>query len=80
VAAALLFCKTKTPPPGLAMGFVKLVNKLEPNRRAAQQQRVQQQVQIQIVIHAVNLSAFRRESQTFSCKLTLPVFKGKFSG
>jgi hypothetical protein len=51
VAAALRFGKTKTPPPVWQWGSIKLVNESEPDRRAAQQQRVQQQVQIQMAIH-----------------------------
>jgi hypothetical protein len=55
VAVALSFGKTKTPPPGLAVGFVKFyVFKSEPDHHAGQQrvqQRVQQQVQIEVAIH-----------------------------
>jgi hypothetical protein len=51
VAVALSFGKTKTPPPGLAVGFVKFyVFKSEPDHHAGQQ-RVQQQVQIEVAIH-----------------------------
>jgi len=53
-----IFAKQK-PHRGLAMGFDKLLMQSEPDRRAAQQQRVQQQVQIQIAIHVSRLSAFR---------------------
>jgi len=47
--------KTKNPPP-FRRWVDKFANKSEPDRRAAQQQRVQQQVQIQITIHAMNLT------------------------
>jgi len=36
--------QNKNPTAGLAMGFDKLLMQSEPYRRAAQQQRVQQQV------------------------------------
>jgi hypothetical protein len=36
--------QNKNPTAGLAMGLINLVNESEPDRRAAQQQRVQQQV------------------------------------
>jgi hypothetical protein len=42
----------KTPPPGWRWGSINLVNESEPDRRAAQQQRVQQQIQIQITVHS----------------------------
>jgi hypothetical protein len=46
MAGPLQFQKTKTPLPGLAVGFDKSVIESEPNRRAGKQQRIQQQVQI----------------------------------
>jgi hypothetical protein len=51
VAAALRFGKTKTPPPVWQWGLIKLLNESEPDRNAAQPQRVQQQIQIQMAIH-----------------------------
>jgi hypothetical protein len=43
--------KQKNPPPS-GSGLINFVNKSEPNYRAAQPQRVQQQVQIQMTVHA----------------------------
>jgi hypothetical protein len=67
VVAALLFGKTKTPPPVWQWGSIKLVNESEPNRRAAQPQRVQQsvlrsntaeggQVKIQMATHGYRIT------------------------
>ena len=45
MAAASSFGKNKNPTAGLAVGFEKaLVNESKPDRRAAQQQRLKQQV------------------------------------
>jgi hypothetical protein len=60
VAAASLFGKTKKPTAGLAVGSINLVNESEPDRRAAQQQRVWQQIQIQIAIHGHNITIWLR--------------------
>ena len=52
MAAKSLFGKNKNPTAGFGSGVWKaLVNKSKPDRRAAQQQRLKQQVQIQITIH-----------------------------
>jgi len=48
--------KNKNPTAGWQWGPIKLVNQSEPDRRAAQQQRVQQQIQIQIAIHSRKLT------------------------
>ena len=54
MAAASSFGKNKIPTAGLAVGFEKaLVNESKPDRHAAQQQRLKQQVQIQLAIHIV---------------------------
>jgi hypothetical protein len=59
MAAASSFGKNKNPTAGLAVGFEKaLVNESKPDRRAAQQQRLKQQVQIQITIHTVLIGYF----------------------
>ena len=46
----------KNPTAVWQWGSINLVNESEPNRRAAQPQRVQQQVQIQIAIHDDNVA------------------------
>jgi hypothetical protein len=46
-----LVVKNKNPTAIWQWGSINLVNESEPDRRAAQQQRVQQQAQIQITIH-----------------------------
>jgi hypothetical protein len=52
MAAALLFGKTKTPPPVWQWGSINLWDESEPDCRAAQQQRVVwQQIQIPIALH-----------------------------
>jgi hypothetical protein len=48
--------KNKNPTAVWQWGSLNLVNESEPYRRAAQQQRVQQQIQIQIAIHAHNVA------------------------
>jgi hypothetical protein len=48
--------KIKNPTAGWQWGSINLVNKSEPDRRATQQQRVKQQ--IQIAVHAIRLRAF----------------------
>jgi hypothetical protein len=59
MAAAPSFGKNKNPTAGLAMGFEKAqVNESKPDRRAAQQQRRKQQVQIHITIHTVLIGQF----------------------
>jgi hypothetical protein len=59
MAAAPSFGKNKNPTAGLAMGFEKAqVNESKPDRRAAQQQRRKQQVQIHITIHTVLIGYF----------------------
>jgi hypothetical protein len=50
--------KSKNPTAGWQWGSINLVNKSEPDRRATQQQRIQQQIQIQIAVHAIILRAF----------------------
>jgi len=45
--------KQKTPPPVWQWGLLKLLNKSEPDRRAAQPQRVQQQIQMAIHDHKI---------------------------
>jgi hypothetical protein len=62
MAAASLFGKTKTPPPGWQWGSLKSYsNESEPDCRAAQQQRVvQQQIQIQVTIHNRTLTTTGR--------------------
>jgi hypothetical protein len=46
----------KNPTAGWQWGSINLVNESEPYRRAAQQQRVWQQIQIQIAIHDYNVA------------------------
>jgi hypothetical protein len=46
------------PHRRLAMGFDKSVNQSEPDRRAAQPQRVQQQAKIQFAIHGDNIAGW----------------------
>jgi len=46
-----LVVKNKNPTAVWQWGSINLVNESEPDRRAAQPQRVWQQVQIQIAIH-----------------------------
>jgi hypothetical protein len=46
--------KTKTPPPVRQWGSLNLWHESEPDRRAAQQQRVRKQ-QVQVHVHAHNL-------------------------
>jgi len=48
--------QNKNPTAGWQWGSLNPVNESEPDRRAAQQQRVQQQVQIQIAIHSDNVT------------------------
>jgi alpha-D-xyloside xylohydrolase len=48
--------KTKNPTAGWQWGSINQLTESEPDRRAAQQQRAQQQVQIQITIHGNNLA------------------------
>jgi hypothetical protein len=48
--------KNKNPTAVWQWGSINLVNESEPDRRAAQQQHVQQQVQIQIAIHDDNVA------------------------
>ena len=43
--------KSKNPTAGWQWGSVNLVMQSEPDCRAAQQQHIQQQVQIQIAVH-----------------------------
>jgi len=47
-------------------GSINLVNESEPDRRAAQQQRVQQQIQIHIAIHTGKLTVECRGVKYFS--------------
>jgi hypothetical protein len=48
--------QNKNPTAVWQWGSINLVNESEPYRRAAQQQRVQQQVQSQITLHAHNVT------------------------
>jgi hypothetical protein len=68
VAAAFPFGKTKTPLPGLAVGFVNLVKESEPDRRAGKQQQYIQQVQIQIASHVGKLAGSFGTSICFRSK------------
>jgi hypothetical protein len=43
--------QNKNPTAGWQWGSINLVTQSEPNRHAAQQQRVQQQIQIRITVH-----------------------------
>jgi len=56
----------KNPTAVWRWGPIKLVKQSEPNRRAAQQQRVQPQVQIQIAVHLENLAVKFRNVKCFS--------------
>ncbi len=47
------------------MGFDKPVNQSEPDRRAAQPQRVQQQVHIQGAIHGDNIAGWLQRVKSF---------------
>jgi hypothetical protein len=57
MAVVLPVFKTRNPTAGLAMGFDKFLAESKPNRRAAQQQHVKQQVQIQTAIHNFKLTS-----------------------
>ena len=61
----MAFGKTKTPLPVWQWGSLNLVDESEPNRRASKQQRVQQQVQIQIPNHALKLLRAGKKSTSF---------------
>ena len=50
--------KNKNPTSVWQWGSINLVNESEPDHRATQQQRIQQQIQIQIAVHGVILMAF----------------------
>jgi hypothetical protein len=52
--------KTKNPPPYRQWVYQILVNESKPDRRAGQQ-RVQQQVQIQIAIHGAEFTEISHE-------------------
>ena len=49
--------KNKNPTAGWQWGSINFVNKSEPDRHATQQQRIKQQIQIQIAVHAIILMA-----------------------
>jgi len=57
------------PHRRLAVGFDKSVMQSEPDRHAAQQQRVQQQVQIQIAIHEGRITARSQRVKSFFFRL-----------
>src|SRR5208282_6618401 len=58
--------KNKNPTAVWRWGSINLVNESEPDRRAAQQQRVRQQIQIQIAIHVVKIAVWIRPVKSFS--------------
>jgi hypothetical protein len=72
VAVAFPFGKTKTPPPIWQWGSINLVIESEPDRRAGKQQRVQQQVQIQIANHGGNVAKRRKIVKFFLSGIALP--------
>jgi hypothetical protein len=57
--------KRKTPLPGWQWGSINLVIESEPNCRAAKQQLVQKQVQIQIANHGGKVARRRRSVKWF---------------
>jgi hypothetical protein len=64
--------KQKTPPPVGQWGLIKLVNESEPDRRAAQPQRVQQQIQIQMAIHGHKITTPPRRVKLIFTLASLP--------
>ena len=71
MAAASSFGKTKNPTAGWQWGSINPVTESEPDCRAAQQQRVQQQVQIQITIHVDRLATVTGRVKWFFARVSV---------